>query len=106
VEYKFGNSTELIKIFHLFDPPHLLKGIRNNLLTKNVSFDMDGEKVASWRDIMNLYELDSSIPDVKMLPRLTKEHVVPNEIRKMKVRNAAQVLSQRVSSIMAFLACK
>lgn len=106
VEYKFGNSTELIKIFHLFDPPHLLKGIRNNLLTKNVSFDMDGEKVASWRDIMNLYELDSGIPDVKMLPRLTKEHVVPNEIRKMKVRNAAQVLSQRVSSVMAFLACK
>ncbi|CAI6354012.1 unnamed protein product [Macrosiphum euphorbiae] len=106
VEYKFGNSTELIKIFHLFDPPHLLKGIRNNLLTKNVSFDMDGKKVASWRDIMNLYELDSSIPDVKMLPRLTKEHVVPNEIRKMKVRNAAQVLSQIVSSIMAFLASK
>lgn len=106
VEYKFGNSTEHIKIFHLFDPPHLLKGIRNNLLTKNVSFHMDGEKIASWCDIIKLYELDSGVQDVKMLPRLTKEHVMPNEIRKMRVRNAAQVFSQRVSSIMAFLACK
>ncbi|KAL5246227.1 hypothetical protein ACI65C_013635 [Semiaphis heraclei] len=104
VEYKFGNSTEHIKIFHLFDPPHLLKGIRNNLLTKNVSFHMDGEKIASWCDIIKLYELDSGVQDVKMLPRLTKEHVMPNEIRKMRVRNAAQVFSQRVSSIMAFLA--
>lgn len=106
VVYNFDNREERIKIYHLFDPPHLLKGIRNNLLTKNVSFDMEGRKLASWRDIMNLYELDSGIPDVKMLPRLTKEHVVPNEIKKMRVRNAAQVLSQRVSSIMAFLACK
>ncbi|CAI6375687.1 unnamed protein product [Macrosiphum euphorbiae] len=39
-----------------------------------------------------------------MLPMLTRQHVIPTEIPKMKVRNAAQVFSQRVSSIMAFLA--
>jgi len=106
VEYKFGNSTEQIKIFHLFDPPHLLKGIRNNLLTKNVSFHINGEKLASWCDIIKLYEFDSGVQDVKMLPRHTKENVMQNEIRKMSVRNAAEIFSQRVSSIMAFQACK
>lgn len=39
-----------------------------------------------------------------MLPRLTSEHVVVGKIKKMKVRNAVQVLSERVSSIMNFLA--
>lgn len=40
VEYKHkhGEKIELIKIFHLYDTSHLLKGIRNNLLTKNVVF--------------------------------------------------------------------
>jgi len=74
------------------------------LLTKNVIFNVDGEKLAQWSDILKLYELDSNIEDVKMLPRLTRQHVIPTEIPKMKVRNAAQVFSQRVSSIMAFLA--
>lgn len=96
-------SNELIKIFYLYDLPHLLKEIRNNLLIKNVEFDMDGKKVARC-DIISLYELDNDIEDVKMLPRLTREHVMPNEIRKMRVKNAAQVSSQRVSSIMTFLA--
>lgn len=104
VEYKHGEKMELIKIFHLYDTPHLLKGIKNNLLTKNVVFEMNGTKLARWCDIVRLYELDSNIPDVKMLPRLSKQHVIPSEIRKMKVKNAAQVFSQRVASIMEFLA--
>lgn len=106
IECNNDNTSERIKIFHLYDPPHLLKGIRNNLLTKNVKFHIEDERLASWSDIIRLYQLDSDIQDVKMLPRLTKEHVIPGEIRKMKVRNAAQVFSQRVSSIMAFLASK
>lgn len=38
-----------------------------------------------------------------MLPRLTSEHVERKKIKKMKVKNAAQVLSQRLSSIMSYL---
>ncbi|CAI6374112.1 unnamed protein product [Macrosiphum euphorbiae] len=102
--YEIECESDVVKIFHLYDTPHLLKGIRNNLLTKNVIFNVDGEKLAQWSDILKLYELDSNIEDVKMLPRLTRQHVIPTEIPKMKVRNAAQVFSQRVSSIMAFLA--
>jgi len=104
IECKSDNHNNVVKIFHLYDTPHLLKGIRNNLLTKNVIFNVDGEKLAQWSDLLKLYELDSNIEDVKMLPRLTRQHVIPTEIPKMKVKNAAQVFSQRVSSIMAFLA--
>lgn len=105
--YEVDCGTEVIKLVHLFDPPHLLKGIRNNLLNKNVLFIENNKKYeASWKHILDLYKLDSNIDDVKLLPRLTAEHVIPEKIKKMKVRNASQVLSQRVSSIMHFLACE
>lgn len=61
--------------------------------------------VARWKDITDVYNLDSNIKDFKILPRLTHEHIIPEKIRKMKVKYACQVLSQRVSSIMNFLAC-
>jgi len=75
------------------------------LLNKNVLFIENNKKhEASWKHILDLYKIDRNIDDVKLLPRLTAEHVIPG--KKMKVRNASQVLSQRVSSIMHFLACE
>jgi len=41
-----------------------------------------------------------------MLPRLTLEHIDRNKIKKMKVKNATQVLSERVSSIMSYSSSK
>lgn len=100
-------NDERIKIIHIFDVPHLLKFTRNNLLNKNLHFEMNGTKrVAKWEHLQQLYSVHSSIPDAKMLPRLTDNHVVPEKIYKMKVRYATQVFSQRVSAIMNFLTCK
>lgn len=105
--YNVESGGDILNIIHLYDPPHLLKGIRNNLITKNAFFTMDGKQMeARWSDIVELYKLDCEIEDVKMLPRLTAEHVIPQKIKKMKVKCAAQVLSERVASIMSFLACK
>lgn len=64
---------------------------------------MNSVKLARWCDIVRLYELDSNIEDVKMLPTFTKQHVIPSEICKMKVKNAAQIFSQRVALIIEFL---
>lgn len=84
-----------------------MKGIRNNLLTKDLKFSMDGDEgCAKWSHIRELYDIDNAIPDCKMLPRLTDRHVVPEKILKMKVKCATQVFSQRVSSIMLFVASK
>lgn len=101
------DDHKTMKIVHIFDVPHLMKCIPNNLLTKDLVFCMDGnEGRAKWSHIRELYEIDNAIPDCKMLPRLTDRHVVPEKILKMKVKCATQVFSQRVSSIMLFLACK
>jgi len=78
-----------------------------NLLQKDLIFMTNNEKkVAQWQHLVDLYKLDSSIEEVKMLPRLTDYHIIPGKIKKMKVKIAAQVLSQRVSALMRFLSGK
>lgn len=52
-----------------------------------------------WKDIVTLYESDFGEQDLKMLPRLTNAHVYSAHIKKMKVRNAAQIFSKRVSAV-------
>lgn len=101
-EYKsegfFVNEIEVIPIF---DPPHLLKGIRNNLLKYNCVFTMDGKQQrGSWDHIKTFYEMDVGNYDTKMCYKLTDEHIYENKMKKMKVTLAAQVFSQRVSSSM------
>lgn len=41
------------KIVHLFDFPHLLKSLRNNLLTSDLQFEMN--KFARWQDIIDFF---------------------------------------------------
>jgi hypothetical protein len=89
------------EVLPLFDFPHLLKGIRNNMLNYNVHFKWKGEEeVASWAHVETLYKLDNDEQDFRMLPKLTDEHVVKSQIKKMKVKHAAQIFSHRVQSTM------
>lgn len=49
--FEIGDS----KIFPIFDPPHLIKGVRNNLLTKNLTFNLKGKaRTAKWNRIIAL----------------------------------------------------
>jgi len=74
-------GAECLRVIDLYDPPHLLKGIRNNMLNKNVVFAINGQqKEASWDHIVDLYNIDSNIEDVRMLPRFTSEHVERKKI--------------------------
>jgi len=107
IEVRSEDSFERIPIVHLFDVPHLLKCIRNNLMTKDLCFSSDGTKrFAKWDHLIQLYNTDNVIPDCKMLPRLTDNHVIPEKVLKIKVRYVTQVFSHRVSAVMNFLACK
>lgn len=93
------------KIFPLFDTPHLLKGVRNNLLKKDAYYIKNGvEKVAKWAHIVMLYNADVGEDEIRLVNKLTDYHVIENKIPKMKVKYAAQVFSQRVSSAIGFLA--
>jgi len=101
--YEVEVDDTRLQIVHLFDVPHLIKCLRNNLLTKDLKFTIDGvQRTAKWEHIVQLY--CSAIPDSKMLPRLSDKHVIPEKISKMKVKCATQIFSHRVSAVMNFLA--
>ena len=87
------------EILVMFDPPHLLKNIRNNLL-KHSFFTADG--VVSWDVIKDLYVKDQSFP-LKMVPKLTKKHIEIPVFSKLRVNLPAQVLSHSVATGKAFL---
>ena len=96
--FGFRVNDEIIPIF---DPPHLIKGLRNNLHLHDVCFSwQNAQHTASWSHISQLYELDVGDYDTKTLPHLTEAHV--SNLKKMKVKLAAQVLSKRVSSQLQF----
>lgn len=82
--------------------------MRNNLLTGQAKFCWKstdhGEQLASWSDIIELYEKDVGDADFRMLNKLTESHVYPAKMRKMKVSVATQVFSHHVSSTMRALA--
>lgn len=98
------------EIIPLFDAPHMTKGIRNNLLNKNLKFvaEVEGKQVnmmARWEDIQTSYILhkyapkDVSKDDNKKEKKwkLSSAHVYENEMSKMKVKIASEVLSNTVS---------
>ena len=75
-------------IYFIFDPPHLLKTLRNNLLSS--SKHLWNEEAISWEPIKHLI-----LQDLPLLPRkfshLTRSHVFLSFYDNMKVRLAAQV---------------
>jgi hypothetical protein len=104
------------EIIALYDAPHLMKGIRNNMLNEDVQFQWKrGQQVTKGKHIIAVYELDGTrmenvefnypnVSDYRMLHKLTDQHIYPNKMKKIKVKHAAQVFSQRVSVTMRGLA--
>jgi len=75
------------QLLHVYNPPHLLKSIRNNLLTKNVTFTWRGERqMAKWDYFVNTYE----DLEIRNLPKITEAHVYHDKMKKMKVSLASQ----------------
>ena len=74
----------------LYDMPHLLKNVRNNLLTYN--FSVDG-KLISFKYLAQMFEEEQK-STLRLAPKLTKHHFELKAFKKMNVRLAAQVLSR------------
>lgn len=107
-----------VVIVHCWDPPHLIKVVRNNLLVKDLTHYVDKRwtisdtkidtcvkkipvQCASWSHIEELYQSDI-LSTHRMLENLSDEHIKPVK-KKMKVSVATQVLSQTVGE--AILLC-
>lgn len=83
------------KLFALFDVPHLIKNIRNNLLMNDYIYDK--EKI-SFQDILKTYEIDKSSNISRSLTKLTDRHMNPNPFQKMTVSLATQIFSNSVAA--------
>lgn len=93
------------KIIPLYDPPHLLKGLRNNLLKKDISFITNGtRKIARWNDIEKAWLLDNLSGELRSMPKLTEFHVNKQKVKKMKVSVATQIFSHSVASTINLMA--
>ena len=88
----FVHNDERVHV--IYDPPHLLKNVRNNL--KKHGFVHDGQRI-DWWDIVNFYNFDKAGP-IRMAPKLTDDHFSLPMFTKMRVRLAAQVLSHSVAA--------
>lgn len=96
------NNQEIVP---LYDPPHLLKCMRNNLITKNLNYTIDGvTKTAKWSHLQMLAKENPGYKGIRLIPKLTDDHINPEKINKMKVKYAAQIFSRTVASNMGYLA--
>ena len=93
-----------VEIVPLHDPPHMLKCVRNNLLTKDLEFDFEentpkeNRKFTRWDHVVKAYEIDLYAPRLsRMVPDLTDEHIYPDKIKKMSVKLMIQVFSKKLA---------
>jgi len=102
----FGFSVDGAEVIPLFDVPHLLKCVRNNMMLNDYVFFKwkNGWQKAYWKHIIQLFKEDNDDYDFRMLNKLSERHVYQGKIKKMKVCIAAQVMSQCVSATMRKLA--
>lgn len=93
------------RIIPLYDVPHLLKTMRNTLLSRDIHFANENgfHKVARWKDIEKAWEYDNGSHELRTMPKLTEFHVNKTKVKKMKVSVAAQVLSHSVAATLNLL---
>jgi len=82
------------KLYLIYDMPHLLKSVRNNLLSGNFKIE---NKIISFGDIQKTFEIDQK-NTVRAMCKITTTHLSPNPFQKMSCKLAIQLLSKSVSA--------
>lgn len=86
------------KIIPLYDVPHLIKGVRNNLLTKDLIYTINNsQKIFKWEYFQMIYAVDKSYGE---------EHVNPEKNNKMRVKHATQIFSHSMAVVAEHLTAK
>ena len=84
----------------MYDPPHLLKSIRNNLKATGYINQLNG-KFVMWKWVVQTYNKDSPSGLLKMLPKINDMHIDLPPFKNMSVKLAAQVLSHSMGAAMS-----
>jgi hypothetical protein len=93
-------------LYFLPDVPHVLKNVRNCLLSQDIllppdivsEYNLPGP-IVSISHVRRLLDMQES-SELKIAPSLHRKHVQPKEFEKMKVSFAAQLFSHSVSSVL------
>lgn len=83
------------KLFLMYDMPHLIKSLRNNLL--NGDFEISKNKIVSINDNKTTYNIDVK-NTARAMVKITPTHLAPNPFQKMYCKLAIQLLSHSVSA--------
>ncbi|GFO29492.1 transposable element p transposase [Plakobranchus ocellatus] len=89
--YFMHNGTQY---FVIYDPPHLIKSIRNNLHKSGLKC---GISEVSWKYVEGFYAHDCKLP-VRMAPKLTDKHIKLPPLAALRVKLATQVMSHSVAA--------
>ncbi|GFO46695.1 transposable element p transposase [Plakobranchus ocellatus] len=89
--YFMHNGTQY---FVLYDPPHLIKSIRNNLHKSGLKFRTSE---VSWKYVEAFYDHDCKSP-LRMAPKLTDKHIKLPLFAALRVELAIQMMSQSVAA--------
>lgn len=81
------------KIFFLFDTPHLVKCVRNNLRQHTLKI---GPETVDWSHIVKLHESSHPLRP-RLAPNVTDKHIYKTPFGDMNVSRAVQVLSATMS---------
>lgn len=85
------------KIYICYDPPHVIKSLRNNFINARLKFFVRG-KLISWQDIVKTVKIDRQSETTRTLTKVTQIHLTPNTFQKMRVKYATQLFSHSVAS--------
>ena len=81
-------------VFVIYDPPHLIKNVQNNLMKSNYKYD---DVEVRWQYIVDFYNRDKTM-HIRMAPKLTDKHITLPPFSAMHVNLAAQTLSHSVAA--------
>jgi len=85
----------------MYDIPHLMKSVRNNLLTGNIILTTnEGEKKICFNDFRETYKIDSCSKTTRAMCKIDQRHLYPNPWQKMSCKLALQVFSNTISAAM------
>lgn len=82
-----------IRLVYFFDVPHLLKSTRNNFF----SYSFLLPEGATNKSYLETFYNNDKLKEYRLCPKLTNEHIFPNNFQKMKVKYASQVFSHSVA---------
>ncbi len=88
LKYQIPHPTDSNRsLFLAFDQCHILKNLRSQLLERTA---FDGDENITGMYIKKLYEIQSS-ETMKLVPFLSRKHVLPSNLEKMNVKRAKEI---------------